>query len=76
MAKWWRQRRKDRLRRREIGIALRAEFDLENPRGWAGMRALIRGVGELERARMIARTEALDVRPSSAPAKPRTTTRH
>lgn len=74
MVNRWTQRRQQRRRRREIGNALRSEFELERPRGFAALRELVRGVGELEKARMTARARALD-EPTSRPARQRTPTR-
>ncbi|HEU0317705.1 MAG TPA: hypothetical protein VFR49_10275 [Solirubrobacteraceae bacterium] len=55
MVNWWRRRRVARARRREIGLAIRAEFELERPRGFAAVRSFVWGVGELERARITGR---------------------
>lgn len=71
MRDWWTQRRLARLRRRVDGRALRAEFELEQPRGLAALRAFSRQIGELERARMTARVRALDeLRASRRPPAP------
>ncbi|MGI8803797.1 MAG: hypothetical protein ACR2KV_16800 [Solirubrobacteraceae bacterium] len=75
MASWGNQRRQERRRRREIGIALRAEFELDRPRGWAAVRALVQNVGELERARMTSSARARE-KPLPRPrAAERTTSR-
>jgi hypothetical protein len=76
MGDWWQRRRQTRLRRREIGLALRAEFELERPRGLAALRSLVWGVGELERARITGRDPGSHEDPVPPPARQRTTSRH
>jgi hypothetical protein len=53
-------RRASRVQRRDDARALRAEFELDRPRGLAALRALVRDVGELERARMTAHKRTAD----------------
>jgi len=67
------RRRQQRLRQREIRLALRSEFEFERPRGWAALRALVRDVGGLERARITARASAIDDALRRPPAPQRTT---
>ena len=70
MANWWTRRRAQRRRRREVDRAVRAEFELEPPRGPARIRAFMREIGALEQARMAAHARALE-RPRPQPAPPR-----
>jgi len=67
------RRRQQRLRQREIRLALRSEFEFERPRGWVALRALVRDVGGLERARITARASAIDDALRRPPAPQRTT---
>jgi hypothetical protein len=60
MWRWITERRTARVRRRDDARALRAEFELERPRGLAALRALVRDIGDLERARMTAHKRAAD----------------
>jgi hypothetical protein len=75
MTNWWRRRREARNRRREVGLAIRAEFELERPRGFAALRSLAWGVGELERARITGRDPGSHDPVARPPAVHRTTTR-
>jgi hypothetical protein len=75
MANWWRRRRQARVRRREIGLAIRAEFELERPRGFAALRSLVWGVGELERARITGRDPGSHEPAAPAPAAQRSAAR-
>jgi hypothetical protein len=70
MENWWTRRRAQRRRRREIARAVRAEFELEPPRGLARIRALMNEVAALEQARMAAHARARErPRPEPAPAR-------
>jgi hypothetical protein len=60
MLRWISERRVAREQRRGDARALRAEFELERPRGLAALRALMRDIGDLERARMTAHKRSAD----------------
>jgi hypothetical protein len=75
MTGWWQRRREARQRRREVGLALRAEFELERPRGLAAVRSLVWGVGELERARITGRDPGSHEDLAPPPARQRTANR-
>ncbi len=75
MTGWWQRRRQARQRRREVGLALRAEFELERPRGLAAVPSLVWGVGELERARITGRDPGSPGGLASPPARQRTASR-
>jgi hypothetical protein len=54
----WQRRRAKRERRAQDGRALRSEFELDRPRGFARLRALAASVGDLERERIRSHTVA------------------
>jgi hypothetical protein len=51
----WRNKRERRARDRR---ALRSEFEIDRPRGFAALRALVADVGALERERIRSHAEA------------------
>jgi hypothetical protein len=60
MLRWISDGRRAREQRRGDARAVRAEFELDPPRGLAALRGLMRDVGELERARVTAHRRAAE----------------